>query len=224
MEMFHSTVSRIRDEKLNKNVKLPDKKELMERAALAEHIVEEHSNKVQLWLNFDTEPEIKAKAEEFLLEPAPLAANNSQKALLDELQKGKPCTFVGGFMHHLLLQEIGLEKLAASYGHNPDATYQGSDILATMFHSVTQGIESIEGLKLINASDFELLIGRSRIPDKETMREALWEMSQKYASGEIIERFAQRLLEQGRIDREVFFIDGHFLPYLWHAHNCKGVL
>ena len=36
MEMFRSIVSRIRNEKLNKNVKLPDKKELMERAALAE--------------------------------------------------------------------------------------------------------------------------------------------------------------------------------------------
>ena len=222
MEMFRSTVSRIRNEKLNKSEKLPDKKELMERAALAEQIVEEHSNKVQLWLNFDTEPELKAKAEEFLLEPAPLAANNSQKALLDELQKGKPCTFVGGFMHHLFLQEIGFEELVASYEHNPDATYQGSDIMATMFHSVTQGIESIEGLKLINASDFGLLIGRSRIPDKETMREALGQMSQKYASGDIIERFAQRLLEQDRIDREVFFIDGHFLPYFGMNIIAKG--
>ena len=222
MEMFRSTVSRIRNEKLNKNEKLPDKKELMERAALAEQIVGEHSNKVQLWLNFDTEPELKAKAEEFLLEPAPLAASNSQKALLDELQKGKPCTFVGGFMHHLFLQEIGFEELVASYEHNPDATYQGSDILATMFHSVTQGIESIEGLKLINASDFGLLIGRSRIPDKETMRDALGQMSQEYASGDIIERFAKRLLEQDRIDREVFFIDGHFLPYFGMNIIAKG--
>ncbi len=222
MEMFRSTVSRIRNEKLNKSEKLPDKKELMERAALAEQIVEEHSNKVQLWLNFDTEPELKAKAEEFLLEPAPSAANNSQKALLDELQKGKPCTFVGGFMHHLFLQEIGFEELVASYEYNPDATYQGSDIMATLFHSVTQGIESIEELKLINASDFGLLIGRSRIPDKETMREALGQMSQKYASGDIIERFAQRLLEQDRIDREVFFIDGHFLPYFGMNIIAKG--
>ena len=108
-------------------------------------------------------------------------------------------------MHHLFLQEIGFEELVASYGNNPDATYQGSDILATMFHSVTQGIESIEGLKLINASDLGLLIGRSRIPDKETMREALGQMAQKYASGDIIERFARRLLERDRIDLEVFF-------------------
>jgi len=222
MEMFRSTVSRIRNEKLNKHTKLPDKKELIESAALAEQIVADHSNKVQLWLNFDTEPELKAKAAEFLLEPAPLAANNSQKALLDELQKGKPCTFVGGFMHHLFLQEIGFEELVASYGHNPDATYQGSDILATMFHCITQGIESIEQLKLINASDFGLLIGRSRIPDKETMREALGQMSQRYASGDIIERFARRLLEQERIDREVFFIDGHFLPYFGMSIIAKG--
>ena len=47
-------------------------------------------------------------------------------------------------------------------------------------------------------------------------------MSQKYASGDIIERFAQRLLEQDRIDREVFFIDGHFLPYFGMHIIAKG--
>ena len=76
--------------------------------------------------------------------------------------------------------------------------------MASMFHSITQGIESIEALKLVNASEFGLLIGRSRSPDKETMRNYLEQMSQKYASGDIIERFAQRLLEQDRIDKEVF--------------------
>ena len=222
MELFHSTVARIRKAKPDRIMEVPDKKELMEHAALAEQIVAEHANKVQLWLNFDTEPELKAKAEEFALEPAPLASNDSQKAVIEDLQTGKSCAFAGGFMHHLFLEEIGFDEVVANYGHNPDATYQGSDIMASMFHSITQGIESIEALKLVNATEFGLLNGRSRSPDKETMRAALAVMSEKNASDKIIERFAQHLLKKDRIDREVFFIDGHFLPYFGMSVIAKG--
>jgi transposase len=221
-EISRNTVNRIRNEKQNQKMKLPDKKELMDSAALAEQIVEEYSNKLQLWLNFDTEPELKAKAAEFSLAPLPSASNDSQQALIEALQKGKPCAFAGGFIHHLFLEEIGFDELMMDYDRVPGATYQGSDILASMFHSVTQGIQSIEALKLVNASEFGLLIGRSRSPAKETMRDCLGQMSQKYASGEIIERFAQRLLEQDRIDKEVFFIDGHFLPYYGMNIIAKG--
>jgi transposase len=221
-EISRNTVNRIRKEKQNQKTKLPDKKELMDSAALAEQIVEEYSNKLQLWLNFDTEPELKAKAAEFSLAPLPLASNDSQQGLIEALQKGKPCTFAGGLMHHLFLEEIGFDGLVVDYERVPGAIYQGSDILASMFHSITQGIESIEALKLVNASEFGLLIGRSRSPDKETMRDYLGQMSQKHASGHIIERFAQRLLEQDRIDKEVFFIDGHFLPYYGMNIIAKG--
>ncbi|PXF52359.1 MAG: hypothetical protein C4B58_16670, partial [Deltaproteobacteria bacterium] len=83
-------------------------------------------------------------------------------------------------------------------------------------------IPSIEALKLVNATEFGLLIGRSRIPDKTTLRDHLGQMAQQYLSEELIDQFARHLLEQDRIDREVFFIDGHFLPYYGLNVIAKG--
>ena len=47
-------------------------------------------------------------------------------------------------------------------------------------------------------------------------------MSELYQSDTLIDNFAQVLLEQNFIDREVFFIDGHFLPYYGLKVIAKG--
>lgn len=222
MSISRSAVARIRTEGQEKGRKTPSKKELLDMAQLAESIAKEETEKRQLWLNFDTEPELKQKAEDCAKEPSPRAKEEALQSLIAELQRGARCTFAGGLMHHLFLQEIGFEELLAPFPLNPGATYQSSDILATIFHSVTQGIPSIETLKLVNAGEFGLLIGRSRIPDKVTIRDHLNQIADLYLSGGLIEQFARHLLEKERIDREVFFIDGHFLPYYGLNIIAKG--
>jgi hypothetical protein len=222
METSRSAVARIRTEDHAKPAKVPGKQELLDMAKLAETIEQDRYDKRQLWLNFDTEPELKQKAEECAKDLLPQAKGEAQQALVDQLQQGKPCAFAGGFMHHLFLQEIEFTKITAPFSLNPGATYQSDEILATIFHSITQGIPSIEALKLINATEFGLLIGRSRIPDKTTLRDHLGQMAQQYLSGELIDQFARHLLEHDRIDREVFFIDGHFLPYYGLNVIAKG--
>ena len=222
MDISRNAVARIRTEKQDKTIKVPNKKELMDMARLAESIEKEQSDKRQLWLNFDTEPELKEKAEKYAEKPLPKAEGETLQSLINELQNGKQCTFAGGLMHHLFLQEIGFEKLMDIFPLTQGTTYQISDILGTIFHSITQGIPSIEALKLVNASEFGLLIGRSRIPDKVTLRDHLGQTAQHYLSGDLIDRFARLLLEQERIDREVFFIDGHFLPYYGLNVIAKG--
>lgn len=222
MEISRSAVARIRTEGHAKPAKLPCKQELLDMAKLAETIAKERSDKRQLWLNFDTEPELKQKAEACAREPLPRPKGEAQRALIDHLQQGKPCAFAGGFMHHLFLQEIEFTKIAAPFPLSPGAMYQSAEVLATIFHSITQGIGSIEALKLVNATEFGLLIGRSRIANKTTLRDHLGQMAQHYLSGELIDRFARHLLEQDRIDREVFFIDGHFLPYYGLNVIAKG--
>lgn len=191
-------------------------------AKLAESIEKEELDKRQLWLNFDTEPQLKQKADECAKEPLPRAEGEVQQSLIAQLQQGQRCTFADGLMHHLFLQEIGFDKLMEPFPLTPGNVYQSSDIMATIFHSITQGIQSIEALKLVNASEFGLLIGRSRIPDKSTLRTHLEQMSHHYLSGSLIDKFARHLLEQERIDREVFFIDGHFLPYYGLNVIAKG--
>ncbi|MEA2084501.1 MAG: hypothetical protein U9O82_09720, partial [Thermodesulfobacteriota bacterium] len=217
-----SSVARIRTEKQAKKVKTPNKKELPDMAKEAESFVKEHIDKRQLWLTFETEPELKQKAEKYEKEPSPKTEGEAQKDLLEQLQRGSQYTFAGGMMHHLFLHEIGFEQIMAPFPLNPGATYQSADIMFTIFHSITQGIESIEALKLINAGDFGLLIGRSRIADKVTIRGHLNQMAQQNQSDKLIDQFARLLLEHDRIDREVFFIDGHFLPYYGLRAITKG--
>jgi hypothetical protein len=125
-------------------------------------------------------------------------------------------------MHHLFLEEIGFEALMDTFPYTPGATYQTRDILATLFHSVNQGIRSIEALKLVNADDLGMLTACSRAPDKETVRDHLSVTANLHRSGTLIDAFAKRLLEQSRIEQEVFFIDGHFLPYYGLNVIAKG--
>ena len=221
-EISRSAVARIRTEKHERQVTVPRKKELLDMAKLAESIEKEELDKRQLWLNFDTEPQLKQKADECAKEPLVRAEGELQQSFIAQLQQGQRCTFAGGLMHHLFLQEIGFDKLMEPFPLIHGTVYQSSDIMATIFHSITQGIQSIEALKLVNASEFGLLIGRSRIPDKATLRAHLSQMSHHYLSGSLIDGFARHLLEQERIDREVFFIDGHFLPYYGLNVIAKG--
>lgn len=221
IQISRSAVARIRtgDEE---HSPMPTKTELFDMAKEAEAFEKEHMEQRQLWLNFNTEPELKQVAEESSKEPPPQAKNETQQSFIEQLQQGMKCTFAGGLMHHLFLQEIGFEEILSPFPLHSGATYQGVDVMATIFHSITHGLSSIETLKLVNANEFGLLIGRSRMPDKKTLRERLGQMADLHLSGNLIDAFARRLLDQERIDREVFFIDGHFLPYYGLNVIAKG--
>lgn len=221
-DISRSAVARIRTEKQERNEKRPSRKELYDMAVVADLAVREHNIQRQLWLNFDTEPELKKQAEQYEQDPPPEAEGEIFQSFIEQLQKGKQCMFAGGLMHHLFLNEIEFEQIMDNFPIKVGSTYQYSDIISTVFHSISQGIASIETLKLVNAYDFGLLIGRPRIPDKKTMRQHLKEMGELNKSDDLIDQFAHLLLKHDRIDREVFFIDGHFLPYYGLKAIAKG--
>lgn len=221
-EISRSAVARIRTENKNIPPMFPSKKELMDEAKMAESIEKEHADERQLWLAFHDEPELKEKADEFSQDPPPQGEGALQRELIEQLQRGKDCCFAGGLMHHLFLEEIGFEELTALFPFQPGAVYQSAGILATLYHMINQGIQSIEALKLVNACEFGVLLGCHRIADKATIRDHLDKMAELNLSSGLIEEFARRLLEKGRIDREVFFIDGHFLPYYGLSVIAKG--
>jgi len=131
-------------------------------------------------------------------------------------------SFSGELMHHLFLQEIGFDALGAVFPANPGAVYQSSDILSTLFHSINLNIPSIEALKLVNPSDLGICMGMNQSPEKETIRAHLTSMAEHYLSSELIDQFARVLLNRNFIDPEVFFIDGHFLPYYGLNVIAKG--
>ena len=218
-----SAVARIRTEKQDKKKKnIPNKNELMDIAKMAEAIDEENFDARQLRLNFEKDSELKAKSEVLEKDPPPKAEKETEKYLIRRVQRGERCNFSGGLMHHLFLQEIGFEELLAPFPLNSSTTYGSCEILATLLHSVNFGIPSIEALKLVNASELGVLIGKSRSPDKETVRNHLVQMAKHNLADKLIDRFAERLLKQGQIDPEVFFIDGHFLPYYGLKVIAKG--
>ncbi len=224
LSVSRSSVARIRtgQDAAAKGANQLSRKELMDMAKMAEAIDREDFDGQQLLLHLEQDPELQAKSREAGDEPPPEWETQSQREFIGRLQEGQRCAFAGGLMHHLFLGEIGFKDLVSRFPFTPGTTYQAGDILMTLFHSVSQNIRSVEALKLVNAGELGVLMGLGRAPEKETVRDHLALMARHYLSGTVVEEFARRLLEQARIDKEVFFIDGHFLPYYGLNVIAKG--
>jgi predicted transcriptional regulator with HTH domain/transposase len=224
MEISRSAVARIRTEKEDhkKGKKTPSKAALIAIARVADAVDKRNFDEGQLQLNLTWNKELKETSEACAKEPAPTSESRSEQQLIERLQKGERCNFSGALIHHLFLEEIGFKEIMSVFSLNPGATYQSQDIMGVLFHSINLGIASIESLKLVNASELGVLLGMTRTPDKETVRDHLNRMAEEHLSGELIDRFAQGLLQQGFIDPQVFFIDGHFLPYYGLHIIAKG--
>jgi transposase len=160
MSVSRSAVARIRDEgKERQRPALPTRGELIEMYRMAEAIDEERFHGRQLRMNFEQDPELKRRSAEFSQQPSPQGRRETERFLLERLQQGERSSFAGGLMHHLFLQQIGFDGLVGPFATNPSATYQSCEILGTLYHSVVQGIGSIEALKLINDSELGVLVG-----------------------------------------------------------------
>jgi len=222
MEVSRIAVTRIRIKHEPPQPKLPSKQELLDMARVAEETAKEHSPQQQLKLPFDLDPELKQKQEELAETKPPEAKTKAEEQLIEDLQHGVRTSFAGELMHHLFLEEIGFEELLSCYEYQYGSRYQALDALGTIFHSINLGFPSIESLKLANAGDLGLLIGQSRAPEKETLRGLLGRLASQEKSPQLIDDVARSLLEKDRIDKEVFFIDGHFLPYYGLHVIAKG--
>jgi len=224
MDIHRNGVARIRVSNLpidnDEPIFLKDR--LVELSKIAETIDHEKNDHQQLELNFEADEQFKQKKEQLeKLEPLQ-SSNKTEQNLIERLQQGQRSPFAGSFMHHLFLNEINDEKLFDCLPVISGNTYQNNDILSTIFFSIANDLKSIESLKLINSKDFGCMLGMDRSPDKDVIRKKLHTLSEGYYSGELIDRFARILLENRRIDDEVFFIDGHFLPYYGLHVIAKG--
>jgi len=224
IEISRSAIARIRTEKetLKREKNLPKRDDLLQLAKEADKIEKELKAGQQLMLNFDWDEDLKKKSETFSKQASPQGKTKPEIDLIRRLQVGCRCSAAGGLMHHLFLEEFGVSKLWDHYPHLPGTTYQPGDILSAIFHSVHLGFQSIESLKLVNASEMGVLIGMDRFPEKETIRSHLGLLSKMERSSDLIDDFARTLLQMSFVDPEVFFIDGHFLPYYGMQLIAKG--
>ncbi len=196
------------------------KDRLIELSMIAEEMNQEKNNQIEL--NFEADINLKQKKEQLEQIEALQSSNKTEQNLIERLQKGERTPFAGSLMHYLFLQEIDYKKLFNCLPANKGDTYQNIDILLSLFFSIANEIKSIEALKLINPKDFGCVLGIDRSPDKDIIRKKLQKLAESNPSEELIDRFARILLENCRIDDEVFFIDGHFLPYYGLNVIAKG--
>ncbi|KPA18568.1 hypothetical protein MHK_001230, partial [Candidatus Magnetomorum sp. HK-1] len=146
----------------------------------------------------------------------------NDESLISRLTEGMRFNFSGALMHHLFLHEMRVDFLASIYPIRKGTIYEPADILMALFQSSVIGLPSIESFKLVNAHEFGILCGMNRSPEKETIRNHLSQMGEQNLSGTLVDKIAHTLLNQGFIDTDVFFIDGHFLPYYGLNVIAKG--
>lgn len=223
-EISRSAVARIRTSLACNNNKdqLFTIETMQDLINVAKTLDEENNGSEQLELNFKSDPAFNQKKNEFSKNPTPRSLVKSEQDLINRLQVGEHSPFAGSFMHYLFLQEINYSKLVSCFPKTEGNTYQPSDIMKTLYFKIANDIKSIESLKLINSSSLGALIGKSRSPDKDILRDQLSTLAKSNLSDVLIDKFARILLDQHRIDPEVFFIDGHFLPYYGLHVIAKG--
>jgi len=224
MDIHRNGVARIRvsNSSSDNDEVVFSKDRLMELSKIAAKIDHEKNDHRQLELNFEADEQFKQKKEQLeKLEPLQ-STNKTEQNLIERLQHGERSPVAGSFMHHLFLNEINDDQLFDCLPFIKGNTYQHRDILTTLYFTIATGLKSIESLKLVNPKDFGCVLGMDRSPDKDVIRKKLHHLSELNYSEQLIDGFARILLENQRIDDEVFFIDGHFLPYYGLHVIAKG--
>lgn len=216
-----SAVARIRTEKDDLKYMRRLKKDLKELAIVADSIDLKQHDERQLTFNFDDDPEFKRKAEEFAKEDPPKPQTNTDREFLEHLKEGQRNVFAGMLFHHLFLNQVNFST-ALDYLPSANNTYDHYELCQAISFGLQIGLDSIEAHKLVNSRDLGLLLGRTSSPDEASIRRRLKEMAEYHPAENLIDYFANLFLTKGFIDTEVFFIDGHFLPYYGLQALAKG--
>lgn len=220
-EISRPAVARIRGQGKQGESQLLSTKELMELAKKAEEVDVKRHDSRQLTLNFEKDPEFAKKADEFKKEESPEAQTETDKQLLENLKEGERNVFAGALLYSLFLEQMEFQGAFTNITTDGQ-TYPPVDVLKAIYYGLHIGLPSIESHKLVNRQDLGLLLGKLSSPDKATIRRCLDQMAQEKPSGHLIDYFANQFLKQGLIDPEVFYIDGHFLPYYGLGIILKG--
>lgn len=175
----------------------------------------------QLSFNFDEDPEFKKEVDELAKDDSPESQTKTDQKLLKNLEEGQRNVFAGMLFHNLFLNEVNFSTAFDSLPYS-QTTYEHYEICQSIFWGLQIGLNSIESHKLVNSRDLGLLSGRISSPDEASIRRRLKEMAEQRPSENLIDYFANLFLTKGFIEPEVFFIDGHFLPYYGLKAINKG--
>ncbi|MDL1976342.1 MAG: hypothetical protein LWX55_16540 [Deltaproteobacteria bacterium] len=216
-----SAVARIRTANQDTEIEQPTKHDLEELAKIADSIDLKQHDERQLSFNFEADSKFKKQVDEFADEDAPRPQADTDKVFIDRLQQGQRNVFAGMLFHHLFLDHIKFPN-AFDFPSTFNNTYDDYEVMEAILFGLNIGLPSIESHKLVNSQDMGLLLGRTSSPDETTIRLRLKQMAEFKPSESLIDHFADLFLSLGFINPEVFFIDGHFLPYYGLKVLAKG--
>jgi len=200
----------------------PSKKELMEIEAMTRRMEVQVKQYVQICFDFENRAELKDKVKAFADERAPEATCDAEAKVLSQLQRGVATPYAGLSFYHTFLSELNLCQLLKGFELSENVQYHAGEIFLALFFVLAFRLPSIEAHKLLNPSQLGPLFGMPRSPDPITIRSCLEVMAEQNLSDSVIDKFAVQALKMGAVDPEVFFIDGHFLPYYGLSLLAKG--
>jgi len=223
-DISRSAVARIRTENSQPPAPYYEShlKEVPALADIVNRIDKKQYDLKQLELNFDLDPDIQEKISECKEEEPFVSQIKNDESLILQLNEGMRFNFSGALMHHLFFHEMRIDFLASIFPIRKGTIYEPADILMALYQSNVIGLSSIESLKVVNAHEFGILCGMNRSPEKETIKDHLNHMGEQNLSGNLINKIAHTLLNHDFIDTDVFFIDGHFLPFYGLNVIAKG--
>ncbi|MEA1877234.1 MAG: hypothetical protein U9N86_10255 [Bacteroidota bacterium] len=216
-----SAVARIRVADQDATTEKPTKHDLEQLAKIADNIDLKQHDERQLSFNFGVDSTFKKQVDEFADEDMPKPQTETDKVLLDNLQQGQRNVFAGMLFNHLFLDHIKFRE-AFNPPSSGNKIYEDYEVMEAILFGLNIGLPSVESHKLVNSQDMGLLLGRTRSPDEATIRLRLNQMAEFAPSENLIDYFANLFLSLGFINPEVFFIDGHFLPYYGLKVLSKG--
>ena len=216
-----SAVARIRTENedhIQRKYKKPDLEEL---AKIADSIDVKLHDERQLTFNFEADPQFKKKVDDFAKQDAPEPKTQKDTDYIECLREGQRNVFAGMLFHHLFLNKVEFFKTFDHFARPPNG-YAHFEVMEAIIFGLNIGLRSIEAHKLVNSKDLGFLLGLTSSPDEVTIRRRFDRLAEYKLSEDLIDYFANLFLTLGFIDREVFFIDGHFLPYYGLKALAKG--
>jgi len=209
----------------------PSKKDLIEIEAATRRMEKQLGKQVQMSFDFENRPELKDDIEKISCEPSFEASDTTRENTISQLEKGIATPYAGLLFYQLFLGELNFSKLFTDFKPPEKGQYSFEDICLSLIFGLVHGLSSIEAHKLVNPSQFGPVFGLLRSPDPVTIRTYLEIMAEQHISDSVIDKFAVQVLIIGAVNPDVFFVDGHFLPYYglnilakgWHTVRCQAL-
>ena len=162
--------------------------------------------------------------------PAAEAAEESATPLtaadlhyLARLRQGIDTAFGGGFLVVPFLSLVQFSSLIArALPGAPEGCYTVLQVALTFFYLALFGVSTLETVKGLVKGDFGPLLGRHRSPGLTKLRAFLKAVGKLGRAEALALIVACQLIQAGRVEWQILYIDGHFIPYYGGYAIRKG--